>query len=207
MKENVSRLIARSPENMRACEYVSPTHISWKLPRECEDLRALTDAEHALTSVAAFCHFYGPGVPKIWPLSTAKRNTLVSKTRKHDTTEKARSEGPRSHIIRLSYNPSSARSSVHECVSSQRDGKNSELFVYLPSDSCGFRAGPVAGIVPVAGIKRKGFQRRMIDLIFPFPGSFRKFREELRSAPDSETCGARVVSWVGFIAHSTSDTF
>lgn len=106
-----------SPENTRAREYVSLAHISWKLPRECEDLRALTDAEHALTSVTAFCHFYGPRVPKIWPLSTAKRNTLVSKTRKHDTTEKARSEGLRSHIIRLSYNPSSARSSVHECVS------------------------------------------------------------------------------------------
>jgi len=94
-----TRLIAWSPENMRARECVSPAHTSWKLRRECEDLRALTDAEHALTNVAAFCHFYGPRVPKIWPLSTAKRNTLVSKTRKHDTTEKARSEGPRSHII------------------------------------------------------------------------------------------------------------
>lgn len=102
----------------RTCESVSRrrTHL---VVKTTEDLRALTDAEHALASVAAFCHFYGPRVPKIWPLSTAKRNTLVSKTRKHDTTTRTRgpgSEGPCvwSHIIRLSYNPSSARSSVHE---------------------------------------------------------------------------------------------
>lgn len=92
-----------------------------------DDLRALTDAEHALTSVAAFCHFYGLPVPKIWPLSFAKRNTLVSKTRKHDTgRERGREKAPRSgaRIIRLSCNPLSStlfRSRAHALPSSARE--------------------------------------------------------------------------------------
>lgn len=122
VKENVvSRLIARLPENMRAREWVcrrsgTPRRENY----HDDDLRALTDAEHALTSVAVFCHFYGLPVPKIWPLSFAKRNTLVSKPRKHDTSrekerekEKRREgvqearnhgQGPRTRITRLSYN-------------------------------------------------------------------------------------------------------
>lgn len=80
------RTVTREHASTRVCCQRTPRRENYQ---EREDLRALTDAEHALTSVAAFCHFYGPRVPKIWPLSTAKRNTLVSKTRKHDTTDRA----------------------------------------------------------------------------------------------------------------------